>query len=267
MPELPEIFNLAGQMGKELEGKTVQDVEIRQHKCLNVTPEEFKLLVCGKKLSKVTSKGKWILVKLYPDAYFLLSLGMGGNLLYHEPGQSLPDKYQLSFSFDDGSHLSIGFWWFGYAHAVNALDSHKMTSKLGMSPVSDEFTYDRFNSMLRSKKGAIKSVLMDQSSIAGIGNVYVQDILFKARLHPERKVPEMTEKEKTVLYDAIKDNLLRAVSLGGIAPEKDLYGNPGRFTEFMVGYREGKPCPECGTTIEKIKTGSTSSYICPACQR
>lgn len=269
MPELPEIYNLALQMGRELGGKTIRDVEIRQEKCLNVPVAEFRDLVMNKKIGPITSKGKWIFTALEPDAYLLLSLGMGGNLLYHKPGESLPEKYQLAFTFDDGSRLSIGFWWFGYAHAVNSPADHKMTAKLGISPIEAAFTLERFDGMLKRKKGTIKSVLLDQACLAGIGNVYAQDILFNARLHPDRKVPTLTVDEKKALYEAIRRNLKIAVELGGIAPEKDLYGHPGRLTiaDFRVGYREGRPCPECGTAIEKIKTGSTASYICPKCQR
>jgi formamidopyrimidine-DNA glycosylase len=269
MPELPEIHTLAAQMGRELTGKTVRSIEVRQEKCLNLPAGEFTRLVASKKIGPVTSKGKWVFVKLEPDAYFFLSLGMGGDVRYHKKGELLPEKYQLAFTFDDESRLSISFWWFGYAHAATDPKDHKMTSKLGVSPMDGGFTYEGFVGLLKKKKGNIKSVLLDQSSIAGIGNVYAQDILFKAGLHPDRKVPTLTESEKKALFRAIVDNLKTAVALGGIAPEKDLYGNRGKLTidDFKVGYREGKPCPECGTTIEKIKTGSTSSYICPKCQR
>jgi formamidopyrimidine-DNA glycosylase len=272
MPELPEIYNLAVQMNKELSGKTIGDVVVRQEKCLNMTTGEFKAIIEGKKISTVTSKGKWVFVKLEPDAYFLLNLGMGGEALYHKKGESLQDKYRLAFTFDDGSRLSIGFWWFGYAHAVTSegLASHKMTSKLGISPLDDKaFTFKRFSDMLQGKKGNIKSFLMSQENVAGIGNVYIQDILFKARIHPDRKVPTITDSEKKALYEAIKVNLREAVALGGLAFEKDLYGNPGRITgdNFQAGYKGDKPCPVCGTYIVKIKTGSTASYVCPKCQR
>ncbi len=269
MPELPEIYNLAGQIDHALRGKTICTVEVRQGKCLNVPVGDFSGLVAGKKVGPVTSKGKWIFMRLEPEGYFLLSLGMGGNLLYHKPGESLPDKYQVAFTFDDGSRLSIGFWWFGYAHAVAGLKDHKMTAKLGVSPVSREFTLEKFRAMLAKKKGSIKTALLDQAFIAGIGNVYAQDILFNARLHPDRKISSLSESEIKALYEAVVGNLKEAVALGGIAPEKDLSGQPGRLTMdmFRAGYREGKPCPVCGTPIEKIKTGSTASYICPKCQR
>ena len=154
MPELPEIYCLALQMSKELEGKIIRDVEVRQEKCLNMAADEFTNLVTDKEIEAYASRGKWIFIKLEPEAYFMLSLGMGGNVLYHKAGASLPEKYQLAFTFDDGSRLSIGFWWFGYAHAAmeDRLGEHKMTAKLGISPLDDSFTYERLNGHSEGKK-------------------------------------------------------------------------------------------------------------------
>jgi formamidopyrimidine-DNA glycosylase len=143
-----------------------------------------------------------------------------------------------------------------------------MTASLGLDPLDDsEFTFDAFEKMLGQKKrSTIKTVLMDQKNIAGIGNVYIQDILFAAGLHPLRKTGDVTASERRALYTAIDSQLGHALDLGGLAFEKDLYNQPGRFTTFLVGYREGKPCPVCGTVVQKIKTGSTASFICPHCQ-
>jgi len=143
-----------------------------------------------------------------------------------------------------------------------------MTGSLGLDPVDDaEFTLNAFEKMLEQRKrSAIKTVLMDQKNIAGIGNVYIQDILFAAGLHPLRKTADVTASERRALYAAIRSQLGHALELGGLAFEKDLYGQPGRFTDFLVGYREAKPCPACGTLVQKIRTGSTASFICPHCQ-
>jgi formamidopyrimidine-DNA glycosylase len=269
MPELPEIYNLSRQMDKELTGRLIVGVEVRQDKCLNVPLAKFISLVKGKTIGAVSSRGKWIFMELDPGAYFLLSLGMGGNVILHKTEEALPAKYQLCFTFGDGARLSIGFWWFGYAHALprTGLKSHKMTAALGLAPLDAEFTFDAFDALLNAKKGGIKSVLVDQKNIAGIGNVYIQDILFAARLHPNRKTRDISAEERKTLFHAIRNNLRQAAKLGGLAYEKDLYNQPGRFNAFLVGYREGQPCPECGAMIEKIKTGSTASFICPSCQK
>jgi formamidopyrimidine-DNA glycosylase len=233
--------------------------------------EEFAALLQGRTIGNIMPRGKWIITALEPEAYFLLSLGMGGDVRYHKPGEPAQEKYQLKLDFDDRSSLSIAFWWFGYAHAATAegLAAHKMTTSLGPSPLDDRaFTYEYFSSLFKGSRKTIKSLLIDQKLIAGIGNVYVQDTLFRARLRPDRKASELSDKDIEALYRAIHDNLKEAIALGG-TPERDLYGRPGRLGQdkFLVGYREGLPCPECGTVIEKIKTGSTSSYICPRCQR
>ncbi len=269
MPELPEIRTLAVQMNQELPGKTIASVTVRQPKCLNVPVEEFTRLVGGKRLGPVTTRGKWIFLALSSDAVLLLNLGMGGDALYHAPGHSLPEKWQLAFSFTDGSALSLAFWWFGYAHAVrrSELAAHRMTASLGLDPLDEEeFTYARFSALLAGRKGAIKPLLMDQTKLAGIGNVYIQDILFRARLHPNRKITEITEEERAKLYTVIRANLRAATDLGGLQYERDLYGKHGRFKDFLVGYREGQSCPECGTAIDKLRTGSTATFICPRCQ-
>lgn len=269
MPELPEIFNLARQMKVELTGKKISAVEVRQEKCLNIPVPDFQSLVTGKTIGPVSSRGKWLFVKLEPGAYFLLSLGMGGDVVYHKEKGALPDKYQLKFDFSDGSILTVGFWWFGYAHAVEEgrLKEHRMTSALGISPLDDaEYTFENFSALLQGKKGAVKTMLMNQGYLAGIGNVYIQDILFRAKLHPNRKISQISGEDRKLLFGVIREDLKRAAALGGLAYEKDLYGQPGGFKDFLVGYKEGQPCPACGTVIQKIKTGSTASYICPSCQ-
>jgi formamidopyrimidine-DNA glycosylase len=270
MPELPEIFNLAAQMHSALVNREITSVEVRQEKCLNLPTPRFTALISGKTIRSVTSKGKWVITKLDPDAYFILSLGMGGNVILHKPGAPLPEKYQLNFDLDDHSCFSISFWWFGYAHAVPAdkLSEHKMTASLGLTPLCEQaFTMEYFLQLLQGNKGGIKSFLMNQANIAGTGNVYIQDILFKAGLHPNRKIPEINNTERQLLYQAIIDHLTDSINLGGLAYENDLFGQPGRFRDFLVGYRENQPCPKCGAAIVKIKTGPTASYICPECQK
>jgi formamidopyrimidine-DNA glycosylase len=268
MPELPEIWNLARQMDQTLRGKSISQVEVRQEKCLNRPLEEFRTLLEGKRLKGCHAHGKWVFTALAPEGYFLLSLGMGGSLLYHPaPASSLPEKYQVRLGFQDESALTVGFWWFGYAHAVEHRREHPMTANLGLDPLDERsFTWEAFQSLLSEKKGTIKALLMNQHAVAGIGNVYIQDILFRSRLHPNRKIPTIGDEQRQTLYQVIGENLRQAAEMGGLAYEEDLFGVRGQFKDFLVGYREGKGCPECGTVIQKIKTGSTSTFICPSCQ-
>jgi len=269
MPELPEIRHLAKQMDHALKGRCIADVEIRQEKCLNVPVARFRELVEGKAVAGCRYLGKWVFTELAPEAWLLLNLGMGGDARLHKPGEALPETYQACFHFEDGGALTLRFWWFGYIHAASAheLPSHKMTADLGVDPLDPKaFTPEAFAALLKGRRGAIKQLLLDQRRIAGIGNVYAQDSLFMAGIDPRRAIPSLSDDDIQRLHRAIAEHLSEAARLGGLEFERDLYGKPGGFSAFKVGYREGQSCPECGTAIEKVKTGSTSSFICPVCQ-
>ena len=270
MPELPEITVIAEQMNKEITGKRIQDIEAKQPKNLNIPVPEFIKAAKGKTIKNVSSKGKWVFIKLDYGYYMLINRGMNADLLHFTPNKKLPPKYHFKLTFSDKTGFTIRFQWFGYIHLVaeKDLNKHKLTSRLGVSPTDENFTLEHFKKLLANRKARIKNFLVNQKNVAGIGNVYIQDILFKAKLHPNRKISTLTEKETTNLYNAIKNILNRSIKLGGLAYEKDFYGQKGKLTitKFLVGYRRGKPCPTCKTSIEKIKTGSTSSYICPKCQ-
>lgn len=266
MPELPEITVLARQMRAELVGKTITGIEVLQPKCLNVPEKEFRKALTGARLFDVTYRGKWLFVET-TQGWLLLNLGMGGEIRL-VTRETLPEKHRLVFDFDDGTCLAINFWWFGYAHYLQPgkLGSHTMIAKLG--PNALDVGTDDLRAMLQGRRGRIKSLLLDQSRIAGIGNAYVHDILFMARLHPLRTVNTLTDSEVEALAQAIHDGLQPSIDRGGAFYEVDLYGQKGGFTmaDILIGYKEGKPCPACGTPIEKIKTGSTSSFICSHCQ-
>lgn len=266
MPELPEITVLARQMKRELVGKNFVGAEVLQPKCLNVTPEAFVDGLNGAEIVDITHHGKWILVET-SQGWLLLNLGMGGEILL-VTRDSLPEKYRLILDLDDGYSLAINFWWFGQAHFVppGELDTHTMTAKLG--PNGLDLTLDQFRELLAGRRGGVKSFLLNQSRIAGIGNVYIQDPLFKARIHPLRTIDSLSDDEITALWQALQETLQESIDHRGSAWEMDLYGEKGdwdgRF--FLVAYREGEPCPVCGTAVEKIKTGSTSGFVCPTCQ-
>jgi formamidopyrimidine-DNA glycosylase len=270
LPELPDLVVKARQMSERLRGKSIASIEAKQPKNLNMPVQEFVKITKGKTVNSVLPKGKWIFMKLDPAYYMLINLGMNADLLYFTPNQTLPEKYQFKLTFDDETGFTIQFQWFGYIHLLKEeeLRKHNLTAYLGFSPVEEEFTLEHFKKLLVRKKAGIKSFLLDQKNVAGVGNVYIQDILFEAWLHPNRKISTLSEKEIDNLYHAIRNVLNRAIRLGGLAYEKDIYGQRGRLTinEFLVGYKTGQPCPRCKTPIEKIKTGSTSSYICPKCQ-
>jgi formamidopyrimidine-DNA glycosylase len=267
MPELPEIMSRAREMKKALVGKTIANIEVLQSKCLNVSVNAFRKGLIGARLLDVTCRGKWLFVET-TQGWLLINLGMGGEILLARRG-ALPKKRRLIVDFDDRTCLTLNFWWFGYAHYAphDKLGKHAMTAKLGPNALG--ITARELSEIVKGRRGAIKSLLLDQTRIAGIGNAYIHDILFMARLHPLRKIHTLNEREIEALAKAIEKGLRPSAEKGGAFYEVNLYGKPGRFKarNILIGYKEGKACPACGTRIEKIKTGSTSTFICPNCQR
>jgi formamidopyrimidine-DNA glycosylase len=264
MPELPEIATFARDMQKELAGRTISAIEVLQPKCLNIPEEEFQNALTGAQILAVTPRGKWLQVET-TRGWLLLNLGMGGEILLTSRDY-LPEKYRIIFDLADGAALVVNFWWFGHAHHVANLADHAMTAGLG--PNALDLSLDEFRELLRGRRGGIKAFLLNQKRIAGIGNVYGQDPLFKAGIHPLRRINTLSDDEIDALYHAIRETLQESIDHGGSHWEQNLYGEHGGWDSnfFLVAYREGKPCPTCGTAVEKIKTGSTSTHICPNCQ-
>jgi formamidopyrimidine-DNA glycosylase len=264
MPELPEIANRAREMREHLVGRTITGFEIRQPKCLNVSKRTFSRRLRGARFEDVTHRGKWIVAET-TQGHLLVNLGMGGEILLVARDE-LPEKRRVTFHLDDDTSLAVNFWWFGHTHYAADLEDHAPTAKLG--PGALEVTKREFRELACGRRGGVKSFLLNQERIAGIGNAYVHDILFLAGLHPLRTLDSLTGEEIDGLWKAIRDGLKPSLKKGGAFYERDLFGRPGRFSvdDLLVAYRGGKPCPTCGTPVEKLKVGSTTSFICPTCQ-
>lgn len=266
MPELPEIFCRAREMTTHLSGRTISDIHVEQPKCLNVPVDRFLAALVGAKIGSTSYHGKWLQTET-SQGHLLINLGMGGELLLVDV-DTMPEKWRLRFDLEDGMVFAVNFWWFGSTHYVapGNLSMHAMTAKLG--PNALDVLLDEFGDLLKGRRGRIKSFLLDQTKLAGIGNAYVHDILFRAKLHPLRAIPTMTEADIRRLHQSIHDEFERSIAKGAAQYELSLLGERGGFgsEDLLVGYREGKPCPICKTAIEKLKTGSTTSYVCPKCQ-
>jgi formamidopyrimidine-DNA glycosylase len=270
MAELPEISKIAKQMNSTFKGKKISSFIVEQEKCINVPVKAFADRIIDSEVSDVRCKGKWFVIHLNNNENILISLGMGGDLLYHGPRSHPMDKYQVRVKFSDGSGFTVKFWWFGKFMICSdeELKNEPNTKDIGTDPFNDEFTYEHFRDLIKGKKGQIKAFMMDQKNVSGIGNMYMHDILFKAKLHPQRKIADMDEADVKALYDSVIAILRYSESKGAFAYENDLFAEKGTFTtdDFLIGYKEGRPCPVCGTPIVQIKTGSTSSFVCTKCQ-
>lgn len=269
MIELPEAMTIATQMNYELKGKKIEygNRGNSPHKFAfyNHSPEEYETILKDRIIGESKGFGSLILTRLEPDLFLILG-GGGERILFHQNEDTLPKKYQLLLQFKDDTYLTVTVQGWGF----NQIKHQSEIGNEGISPISDVFTYDYFQTLFNDlKEGdprSAKFFIISKPGIWGVGNGYSQDILFRAKIHPRRRVIELTEYEKLALYKAIKETLTQAVDMGGRDDEHNLYNNTGKYKRILDSRTNGTPCPECGTTIEKISFLGGASYFCPNCQ-
>ncbi len=270
MPELPEVETIRQQLREKILGKKISRVEVKVAKLVKKpSPKEFCRQLSGKKIGDIRRRGKYLIFKLFPSGYLLVHLKISGRLLYSPPSVPLDDSYYLSFFFTDRSVL--------YYQDIRRFGGFSLLGKdpepelkLGPEPLSAEFTFFSYQKILRGRKTRIKPFLMDQAVVAGLGNIYANEVLFHARIHPDRKSSSLTEGEQKILYQAIQSVLKEALSAGGtsivdyVKPD----GRDGTFQERLFVYgRNGQPCRICKNPIMVKKDGSRSTYFCAHCQK
>lgn len=265
MPELPEVENVIRSLIEKVRDKTIKDVEV-------ITPgitynrENFGMLIEGKKIKDIARRGKYIIIKL-DDGNLLIHLRMTGKLLYNgEVGKHT----HLTIEFTSGDYLIYNdVRKFGrVAYLNNEELSIYLNTKVGLEPLLMD--YDKFKEKLQIKKGQIKKVLLDQGVIAGIGNIYADEILFASNIHPMTEINKLTEEDFKLLYKNIRTILDRAIKAGGstIRDYVNSEGVAGGFQDAHLAYgRCGLPCKNCGCTMEKIKVAGRTTVYCPICQR
>jgi formamidopyrimidine-DNA glycosylase len=269
--ELPEAFIISNQLDRIIKRRVVARIHISDL-CASLIHQGFIRVephsLDGLTIINATSKGKWLFIQFIGGIYLLLALETGGKILFHETLKETPTKYHLMLEFEDGSALTIRIVGWGFAKVVqeDCLEAERYPGKLGLSPIDEKtFTMEAFDQILSSRKDTIKSILLDQWTIAGIGNGYAQDILFRAKIHPKRKASDLLEPEKFTLYCTIISTLQNAIQMGGSECEADLFGRPGSYKKVFGGRKKTLTCPICGGRIEKLVLGS-STYFCPSCQ-
>ena len=267
MPELPEIIVFCNQMENTIVGKKIKKIDILQTKCLNRPKEDYNQYLPGQKIEQIAPLGKWIDLKLQSNDQLYINLGMGGELIYFTKSQVIPENVKFNVRFTDNTGFYVTLWWFGYFHFVKKDEANPMTDKLGDDPM--QISFEEFMAKLRRKRGAIKFFLLNQKNLRGIGNFYIQEILFQAKLHPLRQIISLSKAEIKQLYEAIQKVMFRSIELSSSSYEKDFFGKLGSYSlkELSFAYEKNAVCPDCGTGTQKIKTGSNAQYICPLCQQ
>jgi formamidopyrimidine-DNA glycosylase len=275
MFELPEYTTLARQMNETLAGKTVQRGMLGNspHKFVwyNRKPDEFEKLTRGKHVGSARVRGRWLMLDLEPG-YRLLLGECGGRVLYHVPEAVLPEKYHLFLTFTDGSALTLmtAMWGAMELYEAGKELERQYIKDMRTTPVDPKFTFKYFNTLidelLQGPKRSIKSLLTQDQLIPGLGNAIAQDIMFNARLHPRHALMDLMPGQRRDLFAAIVDTVREVTKKGGRNDEFNLFGKPGGYIRIMDSNAAGKPCPECGHTIEKIQYLGGACYFCFKCQ-
>ena len=276
MFEIPEYTVLARQMNAALVGKTIREGTLGNspHKFVwyNRSHEEFIQLTAGKVVGAARVQGRWLSIPLEPG-YILLFGECGGKILFHPPGSPLPVKYHLLIHFEDGSALSATtqMWGAMELYETGLEQERQYVKGMRPTPLDSTFTFDYFTALvdelLQGEKRSAKSLLTQDQIIPGLGNSVAQDILFRAKIGPRRSLAEFSPGQRRDLYNAIVDVVAEVIAGGGRNDETDLFGKPGGYIRVMDSGAAGKPCPDCGATVQKMQYLGGACYFCPKCQQ
>ncbi|MBI2100440.1 MAG: DNA-formamidopyrimidine glycosylase [Candidatus Vogelbacteria bacterium] len=278
MPELPEVETLRRELERALVGRVIKSIKILWSKIiLPLTPTGFRRKIRGQKITAITRRAKIIFLDLENHLTLAVHLKMTGQLVF----QSLQSQGSTSgefkhtraiLSFTDDSRLYFNdLRKFGWLRLVSAKDKQIMTEKHGLEPLSPEFTLTNFiRALTRYPNRKLKPALLDQTLIAGLGNIYADESCLAAGLRPMRRVKTLTDQEIKKLHRVIKQVLKLALAKGGTSSRNYVRsdGLPGGFFSYLKVYgRGGRPCRHCRTPIVKIKLAGRGAHYCPKCQK
>ncbi len=263
MPELPDVENFMRYLDATALHKRIDHVALTSEKILHgITRQKLVAALTGHELSRSHRHGKHLFAKLDDGTWLTLHFGMTGYLAYFKALADDPEHDRLRLDFDNGFHLAfVNQRLFGEVGLVEDIDAFVAEQKLGPDALGlDE---DGFRVLLADRRGQIKSALMDQSLIAGLGNVYSDEILFQAGIHPKTHVGDLDDAAVHTLYTAMMNVLKVAIDKG--AGSEQLFDNLP--DDWLLPHREaGATCPRCGGEISAIKVSGRNAYVCPTCQ-
>jgi formamidopyrimidine-DNA glycosylase len=296
MPELPEVETIRRQLQAQIVGKTIKSAEVLYPKVVHgLSTAEFVRALTGRKVREIGRQGKLILIRLEGDETLVVHLKMTGRLLI-QPPLNLPlqkgekkmaspplgggvrggvsKSTEVIFTMSDGTILRYDdIRRFGYMKLTPTSEEAKLVQKeqLGIDFFDRAFKVKKFSELIHSRHGSqIKPLLMDQSLIAGVGNIYAQEACFAARIHPLRKAGSLKDDELNSLYRALQTIMKKAIVHGGTTADdyRDAYGRRGKFAPHLKVYsREGKPCLRCKTRLIKKSIGGRGTVLCSTCQK
>ncbi len=266
MPELPEVETIKRDLERIIIGKKITEVSVHNPAVIREpSVDKFKKGLTGASFKKVLRKAKVLLLELSNGKSLAIHLKMTGQLVYPGGGK----KARVSFHLSDGKALDFNDQrLFAELRLLDDWSSLKFIRELGPEPF--DLTPDKFKDMLAHKKTKIKPLLMDQTFLSGIGNLYAAETLFRAKIHPARPAQSLSAEEKELLFKKMREVLTEAIHHGGSSVDDyvRLSGKQGGYVNYHKVYgRENKPCLVCKTPIERISLGGRGTYFCPKCQK
>jgi formamidopyrimidine-DNA glycosylase len=287
VPELPEVETVCRQLDPELRGREIEALEVLDARwCRPTPPRKLERAVAGATIESLGRRGKYLLLGLEGERTLVMHLRMTGNLVLVEGERRLdPSKGMRLYEGERSTserHLRARFrladgrqlWFtdprrFGEAFLIEDARLGERFAKLGVEPLSEAFTPEALGEEAAGRTAPLKSFLLDQSRVAGVGNIYADEALFRARLHPLSPAGSMKPEHLEALRDAVVIALEAGIERGGASIDdyRDGRGEKGAMQdEFLVHTREGEPCPACGGPISRIVVSGRSTYYCPSCQ-
>ena len=275
MPELPEVETTRRGIESVALGQTLESMQIRQRQFRWPIPDVLPQVILGTRLSSVTRRGKYLLLKFGPG-YLIVHLGMSGSIRAVEPHALWRTHDHVQWLFDSQTCLRLhdprrfgAVLW--HPEDAGPVLKHPLLARLGTEPMQPQFTSRTLLEGTRNLRISIKQALLAGHIVVGVGNIYASESLFRARINPEMAAGELSRAQATRLVEAVNQTLSDALESGGstLRDYVNATGEPGTyFTLHAAVYeRDGQPCRRCNTKIERIVQGQRATYFCPRCQR
>jgi formamidopyrimidine-DNA glycosylase len=274
VPELPEVETIRRQLAPAVEGRVLSAMEVLDARwCEPAAPDEVAAATAGRRIERLERRGKYLDWCLFDEVHVVMHLRMTGNLLYRPQGGGEVPHTRVVIKLDDGGEVlfcDVRRFGTGVVLLGDAARDDYFASRLGVEPLSPAFTVDALHAAARGRRAPVKAFLLSQERIAGVGNIYADEALWRAQIHPLRPVGTLTRAQLGELRDAVVASLEAGIDARGATIDdfRHADGARGSFQDrFLVHRREGEPCPRCGTAIVKLRAAGRGTYVCPSCQR
>jgi formamidopyrimidine-DNA glycosylase len=270
VPELPEVETIRRHLATHVDGRTLQQLEVLDERWSRPLPgAELTAALEGRRVERLGRRGKYLVWELEGDAYLLMHLRMTGTLLIDPPGAPPYTRAWIRLGDHDLAYTDPRRFGTGeLALGGEALDGF-FAARLGLEPFDEAFTGAYLHALARTSRAPVKAFLLDQKRVAGVGNIYADEALFRARIHPLRPANRLTRPQAAALRDAVVESLAAGIEAKGASIDdfRDPYGVAGTFQhQFLVHLREGEPCTRCGGPVRKLRAAGRGTYVCERCQ-